>query len=123
GYYSAEFQTWLAQQEVKWSGHGRMDKPVELRTEWIAWDPAAKHFRRQLFEDGITNMAAHNAVDSGIQTISALLAVQRLLVSEECEELISHIPGYMWDPKAAKRGEDEPIKEKDDEVDAWRYAV
>lgn len=123
GYYSAEFQKWLEAQEVKWSGHGRKDKPVELHTEWIAWDPAAKHFRRQLFEDGITNMAAHNAVDSGIQTISALLAVQRLLVSEECPELISHIPGYMWDPKAAKRGEDEPIKEKDDEVDAWRYAV
>jgi hypothetical protein len=30
---------------------------------------------------------------------------------------------YSWDPKAAKRGEEEPIKDKDDEPDALRYAV
>lgn len=123
GYYSAEFQAWLAREETKWSAHKRGRKPLEMHVDWIAWDPAAKHFRRQLFEDGITNIAAHNAKSSGIQTISALLAVGRLLVSETCLELIDHIPGYMWDPKASDRGEEEPIKENDDELDAWRYAI
>lgn len=113
GYYSAEFAKWLVKLEARWG----------LEPEWIAWDPAAKHFRRQLFEDGIQNMSAHNTVEGGIQTISALLAVDRLLVSTECTELVEHIPGYMWDPKAAARGEDAPVKEDDDEMDAWRYTI
>lgn len=113
GFYSAEFGKWLAAVEKRW----------DKRVEWVAWDPAAKHFRRQLFEDGIMNMSAHNAVSSGIQTLSSLLAVQRIKVSTDCPELIDHVPGYMWDPKAAKLGKDQPLKENDDELDAWRYSV
>lgn len=113
GFYSAEFKVWLTALEKRWG----------LAPEWVAWDPAAKHFRRQLFEDGILNMAAHNAVSSGIQTISSLLAVNRLKVSTDCPELIEHVAGYMWDPKAKDKGKDEPLKTDDDEVDAWRYAI
>lgn len=86
-------------------------------------DPAAKHFRSQLFEDGLDTWAAHNAKDGGIQTLNALMAVDRIAVSDACPARIEHVPGYLWDAKAAERGLDEPIKENDDELDAWRYVV
>lgn len=110
---SAQFRTWLEQVRKEWG----------QSPEWVFVDPAAKHFRVQLFEDGLTTAPAHNSKDGGIKTLSALLAVNRIAVSDLCSELIDHIPGYMWDPKAKDRGEDEPIKEDDDEVDAWRYVV
>lgn len=110
---SAQFRTWLDQVTGEW----------RQAPEWVFVDPAAKHFRVQLFEDGLTTAPAHNSKDGGIKTLNSLLAVDRIAVSDDCPELIDHIPGYMWDPKAAKRGEDEPLKEDDDEVDAWRYVV
>lgn len=114
GIQSQQFQEWLTQLESDWG----------MAPDWVAVDPAAAHFRAQLFEDGIHNvMGAHNKVEAGILTISALLATHQLYVSTKCEQLIDHIPGYMWDPKATDRGTTAPVKEDDDEVDAWRYAV
>lgn len=112
GKQSSEFRTWLAQVKKRWGS-----------PEWVFVDPAAKHFRAQLFEDGLDTAAAHNAKLSGILTLESLLAVDRIMVSDDCPQLIEHVPGYLWDAKAKDRGEDEPIKENDDEVDAWRYVV
>ncbi|MEN6426117.1 MAG: phage terminase large subunit [Phycisphaerales bacterium] len=92
--------------------------------EWVAVDPAAASFKLQLFTDGLSNvMDANNSVISGIRTVASLLSSGRLIVSDACVELIAHIPGYSWDPKATARGEDAPIKQDDDECDAARYAV
>jgi phage terminase large subunit len=33
------------------------------------------------------------------------------------------VPGYVWDPKAAKVGEDSPVKANDHHCDATRYGV
>jgi len=113
GVQSREFQDWLAQVTKKWGA-----------PDWVAVDPAAAHFRVQLFQDGVTNvMGAHNAVVPGILTCAALLATGQMFISTDCENLIDMLPGYMWDPKATARGETAPVKEKDDEADAWRYAV
>ena len=113
GVQSRQFQDWLQQVTDKWGA-----------PDWVAVDPAAAHFRAQLFEDGVQNvMGAHNKVEPGILTISALLATEQMYISTDCRELIDHIPGYMWDAKATARGDTAPIKEDDDEVDAWRYAV
>ena len=111
GKQSVEFQAWIRQIEKDWG-----------RPEWVVVDPAAAHFRAQLFEDGIVNGPAHNS-HGGVLVLASLLAVERLFVSSECKELIAHIPGYVWDPKATERGESVPLKENDDELDAWRYAV
>ncbi|QXJ40763.1 terminase [Curtobacterium phage Parvaparticeps] len=93
------------------------------KPKMVAVDPAAGSFKTQLFYDGLTAWNAHNAVLPGIRTISALLAVQRLQVSAVCTELVKMVPAYMWDAKAQKDGRTEVLKENDDEVDAWRYAV
>lgn len=114
GEQSAALRDWLA------------SRPVESwRTpEWIPVDSAAASFRNQLSYDnfhGVRN--AHKSVLPGIRTVAGLLATDRLLVSSSAKELIEKIPGYVWDDKATARGEDAPVKEADDEVDALRYAI
>ena len=47
----------------------------------------------------------------------------RLYVASRCAHLIVEIEGYVWDPKAQRRGEDKPLKVKDHGVDALRYGV
>jgi PBSX family phage terminase large subunit len=111
--YSADFRRWLAALPPEWQ-----------RPEWIAVSPDAASFRLQLFADGHHNvMNATNNVLGGIRLLSSLLTARRLVVSDECTELVKRIPSYVWDPKATKRGEDAPLKVDDDEVDALRYAV
>lgn len=92
--------------------------------EWTYLDPAAASFNLQLNEDhhpGVTK--ADNAVTDGIRTVASLLDNGQLLVSSTCTNLIEELPGYRWDDKASEKGEDKPIKENDDAVDALRYAV
>lgn len=104
---------------IEWLGSSPWGYP-----EWIAYDPAASVFKTQLQDDmlpsGTTLIKAHNAVLNGIQTVDALLSLNRLFVSSDCIQLIKMLPGYRWDPKAKGT---KPIKEADDEADALRYAV
>jgi len=114
GEQSAAFQRWLAHQPVEAWRH----------PEWVCVDSAAASFRNQLHHDGVPGVRnAHKSVLPGIRNVSALLAVDSLVVSDECTQLIEKLPGYVWDDKATARGEDAPVKENDDEVDALRYAV
>lgn len=111
---SAHLARWLQHQTRRWG----------MAPEWIAVDSAAASFRNQLSHDGHQGVRnAHKAVLPGIRTVAGLLATDRLIVAEECTELIDKIPGYVWDDKATARGVDAPVKENDDEVDALRYAV
>ena len=114
GGHSTDLRRWLAA------------RPVDAwRTpEWVAYDHAASTFGHQLLHDGMSNVRrAHKSVLSGIRTLSALLAVDKLVVATSCRHLIERLPGYVWDEKATARGETAPVKANDDEVDALRYAV
>lgn len=114
GEQSARFRAWLESQPVEAWRH----------PEWVAVDSAAASFRNQLFHDGVPGVRnAHKSVLPGIRTVAALLATDRLLVASTCTHLIERLPGYVWDEKATKRGEDAPVKADDDEVDALRYAI
>jgi phage terminase large subunit len=55
--------------------------------------------------------------------MTADLKAGRLFICDGCSNLIREIEGYVWDPKKAARGIDEPLKENDHAVDALRYAV
>lgn len=93
--------------------------------DWIVVDPSAADFRATLARHGETKrvMAGDNAVIDGIQLVSSLFATNRLVVHESCKELLDEIPGYVWDEKAAERGEDQPVKRDDHGLDALRYAI
>lgn len=87
-------------------------------------DPAAASFKLQLHQDGVGRVfnAANQVVD-GIRAVASLLSTDQLLIHHSCTELLGEIPGYVWDPKASKKGADAPVKLNDHAVDALRYAV
>jgi len=112
--YSERLRGWLADP----LGDG-----VPVRPEWTYVDPSAAEFVTQLFRDGLTPSLADNAVLDGIRTVASLLATGRLKVHRSCVGLLDEFGGYSWDPDAAEKGEDKPIKVADHSLDALRYAV
>lgn len=96
---------------------------LSLAPQYLFADPAAASFRTELFSRGIRTAAADNSVVNGINTINSLLVSGQLKIHTSCTHLLDELPEYRWDAKAAERGEDKPIKENDDHVDALRYAV
>lgn len=94
-----------------------------VRPPWTVIDPSAASFRLRLHQDGLASVLADNSVLPGIRIMSGLLATQRLKIHSACTGLIGEIPGYSWDPKAAEKGEDAPIKVADHAIDAARYLL
>ena len=86
--------------------------------------PEAASFKAELISRGIWCTEADNAVNDGIHTVSTLLARRKLIVNRDmCPKLAQAIPVYSWDAKAAKLGDEKPMKKNDDEVDALRYGL
>jgi phage terminase large subunit len=114
--YSQKTDAELSRDVRAWMG---TDQP-----EWVAVDPSAASFKVQLFRDGITNVIdAKNSVLDGIRLVSSLLATGQLVIHESCTGLIQEMGSYSWDPKAADRGEDKPLKINDHSADSARYAI
>lgn len=108
--YSAAIRAWLAE--------------LGITPEWSFVDPSAASFITQAYEDGFPNLAkATNDVVDGIRSVANLLAAGLLRIHRSCTGLLDELPGYVWDEKAAERGEDKPMKVNDHSVDALRYAV
>ena len=66
-------------------------------------------------------MKAKNDVLDGIRTVARLLNEEKIIFSDVCVETIKEFSSYVWDPKAAERGEDAPIKVSDHAQDSIRY--
>lgn len=117
--YSKRLRTWLAGLAVPGTPHRG------ITPEWICVDPSAASFRTQLYRDEVTSAQADNAVIDGIRLLASALSGDEplLRIHESCVGLLNEIPGYAWDPKAAERGEDAPIKVDDHSCDAARYAT
>ncbi|WP_328981761.1 PBSX family phage terminase large subunit [Streptomyces mirabilis] len=110
---SQAMRAWLA--DIP--GYGRVRPP------FVAVDPSAASFKEQLHRDGLSPVSADNSVLDGIRLVSDLLARKKLFVHRSCKGLISEIPGYSWDDRAALLGEDKPLKVNDHSVDAIRYGA
>ena len=89
----------------------------------IYCDPSAESFQLDLRKRGMHVNDANNDVFNGIQKMSSYLRDGKMLVCSECKNLIREIEGYVWDNKAAARGEDRPVKVADHAIDALRYAI
>lgn len=89
----------------------------------IYLDPSAESFQLELRRKGLHTVHADNDVDNGIQTMTSEMKKGNLFVCAECENLIKEIESYVWDPKSADKGYDEPLKKDDHAVDSLRYAV
>ncbi len=68
-------------------------------------------------------MNADNDVNEGIIKTISLLKDGQLFICSECTNLIREMESYVWHPKCAEKGEDEPYKMNDHSVDALRYVL
>lgn len=84
-------------------------------------DPSAASFIAELNKRGFAVIQADNAVEDGIRLVATLLSTEKIAFSQSCRNTIMEFASYIWDPKAAERGEDKPIKQRDHAMDAVRY--
>lgn len=84
-------------------------------------DPSAASFIVALRQRGVYVREADNDVLDGIRRVAVLLKRRELLINERCTRLIDEMGTYMWDDKAAQRGEEKPVKQADHSEDCIRY--
>ena len=86
-------------------------------------DPSAASFIAAIGKTGIPVMKARNAVLDGIREVGVCLNTGKIKYTEENVHTIEEYGAYAWDPRAAERGEDVPLKTSDHCMDADRYFV
>lgn len=93
--------------------------------EWcnVIVDPSAASFIAELRSRGVYVIPADNDVIDGIRKTASLIQRRIIQVCSECKNLINEMGTYMWDDKAALRGEEKPIKQQDHSEDALRYYI
>ncbi len=94
--------------------------------KFIYIDPAAASFKVELRRAGIQQIPirdANNNVREGIKILSSYLSMGDLKILQACRNLIAEVQNYCWDPKAAQKGEDSPIKRADHCLDSLRYSI
>lgn len=89
----------------------------------IIVDPSAASFIQELRSRGWIVKAAENEVLDGIRSVSTMLARRNLRINRKCKGLILEMQSYVWDDKAAERGEEKPVKQMDHGPDALRYRI
>lgn len=55
--------------------------------------------------------------------MATALNTGRILYNDCCKETFREFASYVWDEKAAERGEERPIKQNDHQMDGDRYFV
>lgn len=84
-------------------------------------DPAAASFIAELRKRGYKVLKANNDVEDGIRLVATLLNLDRIKFEDGCLNTRKEFASYVWDEKAAERGEDKPVKQFDHCMDAVRY--
>lgn len=87
----------------------------------IIVDPSAASFIACIRKRKFIVKKAKNEVLDGIRFTGSLLKNNKIAFSAECENTRKEFGSYVWDERAAKYGEDKPVKEHDHAMDAVRY--
>ena len=129
-----EDKKWYCRREYYYSGRekGRQKTDAEFSADLKTWlsgleiravilDPAAASFKAQLEKDGFKVKKAKNDVLDGIRFVATLLNQGSIFIDKSCENLVKEFASYIWDAKAAEKGEDKPVKDHDHALDAFRY--
>jgi PBSX family phage terminase large subunit len=94
-----------------------------LRLKGVIVDPSAASFIAQLKKDRFRVIKAKNNVEDGIRNVMTALNKKLIYYNDCCKETFREFSSYLWDTKAADRGEDKPIKQNDHHMDSDRYFV
>lgn len=122
--YADDLTAWLGQDGYK-ASDGEISRSSIIHTRRglprFIVDPSAASFKVELEGRGFWVIDAQNEVSMGIRRVSTLMNKRLVRVHRRCVNLIREIPGYAWDDKKVKLGEEEPKKINDDASDAMRY--
>lgn len=84
------------------------------RSVRVILDPSAESFRVELRNRGYHVTGANNDVLDGIHVTSTMIQKRMVRAHKgNCPNLLREIEGYVWDEKAAQRGEEKPVKVND----------
>jgi PBSX family phage terminase large subunit len=86
-------------------------------------DPSAASFKAELRKLEMKPIDADNNVEEGIYKMTSEMKRGMLYICQDCKNTIREIESYVWDPKAAEKGYDEPLKKDDHALDALRYVM
>lgn len=86
-------------------------------------DPSAASLKLELQRRDLPVLDAKNDVLPGIKVTSKFIAGKNLVIQKGCKTLIEVMQSYCWDPAAADRGEDRPLKKFEHIADALRYCI
>lgn len=89
----------------------------------IIVDPSAASFITALKRYKFPVKEADNAVLDGIRNVANALVNGLIKYNDCCVETFREYSSYIWDEKAANRGEDVPVKQNDHQMDGDRYFV
>jgi len=89
----------------------------------IVLDPSAASFKVLLQGAGHRVLEADNSVNDGIRMVATMMTRKKLHINAKCVNTIRELQTYVWDEKAAQRGEEKPLKINDHACDAIRYYV
>ena len=92
-----------------------------MKVKAVIVDPSAASFIAALRQAGYPVLKAKNDVEDGIRLVGTLLNQEKIVFIAACVNTIKEFASYIWDAKAAERGEDAPIKQHDHALDAVRY--
>ena len=84
-------------------------------------DPSAASFKKALRNRGFVVVNANNNVLDGVRFMMTQMNQGKMKWTEASQHTIKEFGSYMWDKKAADRGEDAVVKEHDHCLDADRY--
>ena len=87
----------------------------------IIVDPSAASFITELRNRGFYVKTGDNEVLDGIRVVATLLAQRNIRINKSCKGLRSEMQSYVWDEKAAERGEEKPVKQLDHGPDCLSY--
>ncbi|PFR93572.1 PBSX family phage terminase large subunit [Priestia megaterium] len=86
-------------------------------------DPSAASFIALLKKNRIKVIKAKNDVLEGIRNVANALVNNLIKYNNTCIETFREYASYVWDEKAANRGEDAVVKQNDHQMDGDRYFV
>lgn len=97
------------------------DNRLERRDVKLIVDPSAASFKKALRNRGFAVVNANNNVLDGVRFMMTQMNQNKMKWTEASQHTIKEFGSYMWDKKAADRGEDAVVKEHDHCMDADRY--
>lgn len=86
-------------------------------------DPSAASLKLELQRRDMPVLNAKNDLLPGIKVTSKFIAGKNIVIQKGCKTLIEVMQSYCWDPAAADRGEDKPLKKFEHIADALRYCI